>query len=172
MIAFDVNGVRFNYRVAGACVVDGHVLLHRADFEDFWSLPGGRCEPLETSRATLARELEEELGIEVEVGELLWIAEYFFRFRDRDFHELGLFYRFTIAAESPIRDQSREHYGSEDSGVGLIYRWFQVDTLDEVRLLPRFLREGLLNPPTAPEHIIEDSRSQVEHLDSRAGNNG
>ena len=33
-----------------------------------WELPGGRIEPGETSAECLAREIQEELGLEVEVG--------------------------------------------------------------------------------------------------------
>jgi 8-oxo-dGTP pyrophosphatase MutT (NUDIX family) len=162
MIAFDVDGVRFHYRVAGACFIDGHVLLHRADFEDFWSLPGGRVEPLETSQETLARELGEELGIDVEVGELLWIAEHFFQGGERDFHEIGLYYRFFVASDNPILDLAREHRGREDSGVGLIFHWFPITSLDQVQLYPRFLREGLANPPSVPEHVIERNETPLQ----------
>lgn len=37
-----------------------------------WEFPGGKVEPGEDDRAALARELLEELQVEVDVGELLW----------------------------------------------------------------------------------------------------
>ena len=57
MISVMVDGVRFNFRAAAVIVDDGSALLHRATYEDFWSLPGGRVEVGEPSAATVAREL-------------------------------------------------------------------------------------------------------------------
>ena len=55
--------------------VRGRILLTRrgedSDLAGLWEFPGGKREPGETSVAALARELDEELGIEVEVGERL-----------------------------------------------------------------------------------------------------
>src|SRR6266511_4152272 len=105
MISFDIGDVRFGYRVAGACVVDDHVLLHRAVQDDFWSLPGGRCEAMESSQATLARELAEELAVDVQVGELLWVFEYFFHNYGKDHHELAFYYRYMLPPGCPILDR-------------------------------------------------------------------
>jgi len=53
----------------------GRVLLARRtegrDLAGLWEFPGGKREPGESAEAALARELHEELGIEVEVGEPL-----------------------------------------------------------------------------------------------------
>jgi mutator protein MutT len=61
-------------KVAAALILrKGEVLLakrHRDDAQGgLWEFPGGALEPGESLRECLARELEEELGIQVEVGD-------------------------------------------------------------------------------------------------------
>lgn len=67
MITFARENTRFTYRIVGVTIEDGRVLLHQAEGDDFWALPGGRAELLEPAEATLRREMREELDIEVEV---------------------------------------------------------------------------------------------------------
>ncbi|MET9950987.1 (deoxy)nucleoside triphosphate pyrophosphohydrolase [Streptomyces sp. NPDC006339] len=59
--------------VAGALYRHGRLLAARrsapAELAGRWELPGGKLEPGEGPEAALIRELREELGIEVEVGE-------------------------------------------------------------------------------------------------------
>jgi ADP-ribose pyrophosphatase YjhB (NUDIX family) len=53
---------------------DGRVLLvlrGHAPATRRWSLPGGRIEPGETTQQALAREVQEETGLEVAVGDRL-----------------------------------------------------------------------------------------------------
>lgn len=61
--------------VAGAVVRDGRVLVARRgptqQLAGLWELPGGKVEPGESDPVALARELHEELGIDVAVRELL-----------------------------------------------------------------------------------------------------
>ncbi len=58
--------------VCGALVRDGHVLVARRGptmrHAGRWELPGGKVEPGEDDAAALARELHEELGLQVRVG--------------------------------------------------------------------------------------------------------
>lgn len=59
--------------VCGALVRDGRVLLvHRSPnrhaYPDVWDLPGGHIEAGETELAALAREMHEELGVQITTG--------------------------------------------------------------------------------------------------------
>ena len=66
----------------GAIVTDddGRVLLVRED--DQWLAPGGKVEPGETHETAVAREVHEETGIEIAVGELVAVTEVAFEHTD------------------------------------------------------------------------------------------
>jgi 8-oxo-dGTP diphosphatase len=63
--------------VVGAAVVDEHGRLLTAqrtrppELAGKWEFPGGKVEPGETPQDALVRECREELGVELEVGDLL-----------------------------------------------------------------------------------------------------
>ena len=62
-----------------------------------WEFPGGKLEPGESPEEALARELREELSIEVRVGRVMDAV--FCRYPDRDV--LVLFYRCEILSGEP-----------------------------------------------------------------------
>ena len=73
--------------VAAAVIVEsGRVLLTQrkrgTHLAGAWEFPGGKVEPGEDPRAALARELREELGVEVEAGAALEIT--FHRYPGKD----------------------------------------------------------------------------------------
>jgi 8-oxo-dGTP diphosphatase len=67
-----MTGAPVEVAAAVICDARGRVLLARRtegrDLAGLWEFPGGKCEPGETVEVALVRELEEELGITVEVG--------------------------------------------------------------------------------------------------------
>ncbi|HXZ11015.1 MAG TPA: NUDIX hydrolase [Candidatus Sulfotelmatobacter sp.] len=64
--------------VGGVVIAEGRVLLIRrgsAPLEGQWSIPGGMLEVGETIAEGVQRELAEETGLEVRVGELIEVFE-------------------------------------------------------------------------------------------------
>jgi ADP-ribose pyrophosphatase YjhB (NUDIX family) len=142
-----------NYRVAGVCVHDGHVLLHREEKDDFWVTPGGRPHLYEPSRDALIREMDEEIATRVEVLRLLWVVENFFEYAGEQWHEIAFYYQMSLPEDSPYRDVGVDFTGREGS-VKLLFRWFRIDEIERVRIYPTFLRTALGAIPNSPAHII------------------
>jgi 8-oxo-dGTP diphosphatase len=74
------------YVTAAAVITDpdGRVLLVDPNYRDHWLLPGGAADDNEPPEAACARELKEELGLDLTVGPLLvvgWTAAYGDRLR-------------------------------------------------------------------------------------------
>ena len=66
-------------RATGVLVEDGALLLEHMVLRErsHWTLPGGKLEYGETLQQCLAREMREETGLAVEVGELLYVCDRF-----------------------------------------------------------------------------------------------
>ena len=144
---------RLNYRVAGVCVHDRHVLLHREEQDDFRVTPGGRPHLHESSRDALIREMDEEIATRVEVLCLLWVVENFFEYGGERLHEIAFYYQMSLPEDSPYRDVGVDFTGQEGD-VTLLFHWFPVDEIERVRIYPTFLRTALGAIPDSPVHII------------------
>jgi len=155
IIALDAGSDHFSYRVGGVAVEDGHVLLHSATHETFWTLPGGHAELGEDSATTLAREMSEEMALDVDVGRLVFVVQNFFRYRERDYHQLLFIHEMILPAGfSRARDQSVHKFS--ESTYEMEFRWHAADedNLAKIGLLPAFLRQRLLALPAGTEHIL------------------
>ncbi len=155
MIRIDKKLKRFNFRIAGLALRDGHVLVHRATHELFWTFPGGRAEIGETSAETLGREMVEELCVEVEVGRLLWVVENFFHFEKREWHELGFYYLMQLPEAFPFKTGEIVHR-LKDGKSDLEFMWVPATTefLKTLPLQPDFIPERIALLPAVAEHVI------------------
>jgi ADP-ribose pyrophosphatase YjhB (NUDIX family) len=155
MIAFESNGLQFDFRASGIAIHHGHVLLVRIPQYDFSFLPGGHVEIGELADAAMVREMREETGLDVGIDRMVWVVENFFTLDGKPHHELGFFYLVTLPGEAVQLDLTKEFYGKEENGTPLVFRWHRVDALANLKIFPSFLNTGLTALPTSITHIIQ-----------------
>ena len=95
-----MSSKRFNIRVYGVCINEhNEVLLSREQFRDlsFIKFPGGGLEWGEGTKDCLKREFQEEFGLEITVGELFYLTDFFqlSAFSDED-QVISIYYRITL----------------------------------------------------------------------------
>ena len=151
MLIFEKDSNVFVFRVAGVAINNNKLLIHRSILDDFWTLPGGRCEFFELSKDTLIREMKEELNVEIKIIRPLYFVENFFNFEEKDYHELSIFYLMAFHPDAKLILESNTFTGKE---LDLIFKWIDIDQLEEIRLYPLFLHRSLNNIKPYPEHII------------------
>jgi len=144
------------------------VLLHRANDEPFWTLPGGRAEHGESAEETIAREMREELETDVHVDRMLWIVENFFEYGGLSYHELALYFAIRFPSGSaPLRADS---FDRSDGSVPLRFKWcpVQQEALAALPVAPPFLAEALTNLPQSVVHVVDRQHGERDLSSRRA----
>jgi 8-oxo-dGTP diphosphatase len=95
----EINAARLPVMVVAAVCIEGPtVLLTRrpagTHLAGTWEFPGGKIEPGESPEEALVREMREECGVDVEVGDIMDVT--FWRYPKKDV--LLLFYNARIVA--------------------------------------------------------------------------
>lgn len=171
MISFSTGGWRFHLRAAAIVLHGDAVLLHRLADDPFWALPGGRVEIGETAEAAVKREMQEELGVDVQVQRLLAVVENLFSYRGQPQHGLEMHFLVALPPDSPLLNCA-PFERVEEGGVGLDghatsharlhFRWFPLGEIGSIDLRPAFLSDflasGIAAGTTHTAHIVHDDR--------------
>ena len=120
--------MRTHIVAAGILIENGKVLLSRrkqgSHLAGMWEFPGGKAEAGEDPRAALRRELEEELGIQTRIGEIVDVA--FHRYDDADKAVLLLFF-----------EAERERGSPEPTAIDVAeVAWCGIERLDPATFPP------------------------------------
>jgi ADP-ribose pyrophosphatase YjhB (NUDIX family) len=153
MLSFTDGQNRFDLRAVAVILSGDFILLRKLEADDYWSLPGGRVEMGEDAATAVAREMQEELALDVSVGPLLWVVENFFSAGERAHHEVGLYFATQVPEDAPILDQTTTHEGRE-RGQKLIFAWFPRHELAALDIRPAFLRDALAQVPLEFAHVV------------------
>lgn len=90
------------------------------EFGGMWEFPGGKIEPGESQETALKREIQEELGVDITIGELLCTTEY-------DYPTFHLTMHCYLCSVASGEIELREHKSAQ---------WLTAETLDTVEWLP------------------------------------
>lgn len=101
-ILFKTDEYVFSYRVAGILLHDNKILLQKPTNDTGYAIPGGHVSFGETGAETLVREFKEEMGADVTVGELKWVAEIFFPWGNKPCQQICLYYDVALASDNQM----------------------------------------------------------------------
>ena len=90
------------------------------EFEGMWEFPGGKIEPGESREVALKREIQEELGVDIAIENLLYTIEY-------DFPSFHLTMHCYLCSIASGEIELREHKSA---------RWLRPGELGSVEWLP------------------------------------
>ena len=90
------------------------------EFEGMWEFPGGKIEPGESRDVALKREIQEELGVDIVIEDLICTTEY-------DYSSFHLTMHCYLCSAASGEIELREHKSA---------RWLTAETLDSVEWLP------------------------------------
>ncbi|WP_100404098.1 NUDIX domain-containing protein [Bacillus sp. FJAT-42315] len=132
---------------AKAIIIEGDkVLLTKNQDDDgyFYLFPGGGQEHGETIHQALVRECIEEVGKEVDIGELLHIREYIGKNHEHasfDFHAHQVEYYFVCHLVGDVGDDNKPT-NPDSHQVGI--EWVPIHDLLQYRIYPKEIRKHII----------------------------
>jgi len=122
---------------------DNRLLLVNAwrDRDHLWCAPGGGVEPHASLPDNLKREIHEETGLDIHVGPVCLVNE--FNDKDRDFHQVDIYFRCTLASGS-LRDD-----WEDPEGVVSHRRWVTRREMAQLTVKPDSLAHVAWDAPLA-----------------------
>ncbi len=135
----------FGVRATGLVVQDEKLYLVKSPEGNYYTL-GGAIKLGETTKEAVQREMQEELGIDVEVGPLAFIVENQFNLQEKSYHQIEFLYLVTPLSE-PIA------YLEEDGSIRQC-EWIAFTDLKNLDINPAFLKTELATWRGQLQHFV------------------
>ena len=124
-----VFGVR-----ATALILQNHKLLVTKDKDQYYTI-GGAIQVNERTEDAVVREVREELGVKAQVGQLAFVVENRFEEDGVHYHNIEFHYLVDLLEDAPLTMQEDEKTQPCE--------WIDLDKLEDIRLVPAFLKIAL-----------------------------
>lgn len=142
----------FRYRVGAIIKNNDDFLFITSDKSDYYYTVGGAVELMESSYDAVKREIKEELGIDCEVKNMVFVLENMFyeEVIERNFHNIEFFYVVEIEDRNKIKCESINMTNGREN-----IKWIKKDELKNFDIRPKMFKEKLLsNFENSFEHIV------------------
>ncbi len=152
-ITIDVEDYKLNVRAAVVIIHNNKVLVHRNINSDHYALIGGRVQIGEDSENTVKREMQEELGKDIDIIGYVSTIENFFEMKGSKYHEIMFVYR----AEFVNSDDKKIEYTLKnlEGKDYLQYEWLETEKIDQYPLWPKVI-QTILKEGKFPVHKINN----------------
>ena len=151
-LTIDVEDYKLNIRAAAIIIHNNKLLTHKDTRLNFYGLLGGRIEIGEDSKTTILREMQEEMGKEVEITGYVGTVENFFEVEGSKYHEIEIIHKaeFLKEEDKKLEQTIKNIEGKEH----LQYEWVEIDKIDEYDIRPQIIKK-ILKEKVFPIHGIQ-----------------
>lgn len=140
-----LNNIVASVRATALIIKDEKIFLTKYSNNRYYPL-GGAVKIGETTESAVSRETKEEVGIDVVIDRLAFIVENYFFEEDVSWHNIEFHYIVSPKEEPDLKMQ-------EGSKVQ-VCEWVEINKLDEIDLVPEFLKTELPNWNGQLKHVI------------------
>ena len=136
----------YKIRVSSRAIIihDNKILLNCFGDGLYYSVPGGGVEKNETLKMAAVREVLEESGLTIDIGELMFTLEYeplSCNYSYGDGHHISFFFRgFLNSSISPV-SASQPDTNPDDETITSVAKWIPLSELHAINLVPKINNE-------------------------------
>lgn len=147
-IRYKENNYQFHYRTSAIIYNKDKtkILLFKSSNRDFYMLPGGKVNELESSEDALKREVKEETGLEISIIDFKCFSECVVTDKETTYQQVEAIY------EASYNDEINNDEFNGLEGNWILFKWFNINDLDNVLIEPKEIKDILKNNK---KHIVD-----------------
>lgn len=147
-IRYKENNYQFHYRTSAIIYNKDKtkILLFKSSNRDFYMLPGGKVNELESSEDALKREVQEETGLEINIIDFKCFSECVVTDKEMTYQQVEAIY------EASYNDEINNDKFNGLEGNWILFKWFNINNLDNILIEPKGIKDILKNNKN---HIVD-----------------
>lgn len=147
-IRYKENNYQFHYRTSAIIYNKDKtkILLFKSSNRDFYMLPGGKVNELESSEDALKREVKEETGLEISIIDFKCFSECVVTDKEMTYQQVEAIY------EASYNDEINNDESNGLEGNWILFKWFNINNLDNILIEPKEIKDILKNNKN---HIVD-----------------